>query len=137
MILILRVPSFFFLLLFLFERMRGTNSTTRKSTGLPQYSGLFSCILVGVQQFSALTTQSHSLPAEELLCKSLQPSPSFAASELVLVWGCVFQHVASRELFDTNLPLRCHNNLLVRANTSSNQLRGITRAHSGIAARWL
>lgn len=84
-----------------------------------------------VQQFSAVTTQSHSLPATELsgeelvwkflpfpplLWKCLQPQSSF---------GVIFSSVFCWELFDPNVPLGCHNNLFVRGVTD--QMCGITK----------
>lgn len=69
---------FFYLLLLFHDSVRGINSLT-EVTGLHQPGDVVFWIFLGVQQFSALTTQSHSLPATELsgegmLWKSL-PSP--------------------------------------------------------------
>lgn len=53
--------------------MRGIHSLT-EVTGLHQHGAVVFWIFLGVQQFSAVTTQSHSLPATEL------------SGEVVLLW---------------------------------------------------
>lgn len=77
--------------------MRGINSLT-EVTGLHQHGDLVFWIVLGVQQFSAVTTQSHSLPARRrtgVQIPALLSSPEgmLAALELLLLQSHLFQRV--------------------------------------------